>query len=73
MFVFVSKKQKDLPFSWEDKKDIATGSFKILSFIGFFISLVASTLFSQYLYNASFDSLRVMELHSPILVSFSFL
>src|SRR5699024_602347 len=23
MFVFVSKKQKDLPFSWEDKKDIA--------------------------------------------------
>lgn len=55
MFVFVSKKQKDLPFSWEDKKDIATGSFKILSFIGFFISLVALTLFSQYLYNASFD------------------
>lgn len=55
MFVFTSKKSKDISIPWEERDDIATGPFKWLSLIAFFISLACLTLFSKYLFNASFD------------------
>lgn len=55
MYVFCSQKKRKSPIDWQEQQNVSPYLFRILSLIGFFISIVMTSMIIYYSLQSSFD------------------